>query len=242
LSSILTALKKLENNSYHNQELLVLSKRGLSRQKNTSWTFQGISRFSLKTLFVVSLVLFSLAMVLRFRSQGDSKDRAAAVQPEVGKPALIKTSDDPMENGSLELDGTGTGVKNLSKAYHEPPPSENRLPREPDTSADSDRETPAMNPDPSLDKPPGPMNEPKTKDLFETTLKKETTRPLAGHPGWTLQAIAWAPDPKKRIAVINGSVLKEGTAFEGALVSRIDENEVTLLKGEDVFRLVINLR
>jgi len=50
--------------------------------------------------------------------------------------------------------------------------------------------------------------------------------------GLSLQAIAWSTDPQKRIAVINGAILREGSMVDGMRVSRIMENRV-VLRGEE---------
>jgi hypothetical protein len=59
--------------------------------------------------------------------------------------------------------------------------------------------------------------------------------------GLHLQAIAWSSDPGRRIAVINGQVLREGGSVERVLVTRIGKNEVVFKKqGEEwkqLFRL-----
>jgi len=56
----------------------------------------------------------------------------------------------------------------------------------------------------------------------------------AHESGLHLQAIAWSSDPKSRIAVINGRVLREGGSVERVLVTHIGKNEVIFKKqGEE---------
>ena len=57
-----------------------------------------------------------------------------------------------------------------------------------------------------------------------------------------LQAVSWSPDPANRIAVINGSVIREGASIEGYSVVRIAEDEVQVRKGLSQWRLVFNLK
>ena len=57
-----------------------------------------------------------------------------------------------------------------------------------------------------------------------------------------LQAVSWSPDPANRIAVINGSVIREGASIKGYSVVRIAEDEVQVRKGLSQFRLVFNLK
>jgi hypothetical protein len=53
-----------------------------------------------------------------------------------------------------------------------------------------------------------------------------------------LQAIAYANDPKKRIAVINNRVVHEGESIEGFLVSQIDREAVIVREGGENWKLV----
>ena len=60
--------------------------------------------------------------------------------------------------------------------------------------------------------------------------------------GLELQAVSWTPDPANRIAVINGSILREGGSIEGYSVVRIEEDEVVVRKGLSQWKLVFNLK
>lgn len=46
-----------------------------------------------------------------------------------------------------------------------------------------------------------------------------------------VQAIAWAEDPAKRIAVVNGRVVREGGSVEGFFITAIGLDDVTFKKG-----------
>lgn len=58
--------------------------------------------------------------------------------------------------------------------------------------------------------------------------------------GLELQAVSWASDPKNRIAVINGSIVREGGGIEGYSVLRIEQDEVLVSKGLSRWRLVFD--
>ena len=58
----------------------------------------------------------------------------------------------------------------------------------------------------------------------------------AGGSGLQLQAIAWSSDSKESIAVVNGRILREGSSIEGALIVRIDKNDVSFQKGGEQWR------
>jgi len=57
-----------------------------------------------------------------------------------------------------------------------------------------------------------------------------------------LMAIAWADDPKSRIAVINDRIVREGDVIEGMAISRINEDEVILRKGGNNWKLLFRLQ
>ncbi|MCP4668245.1 MAG: general secretion pathway protein GspB [Deltaproteobacteria bacterium] len=59
---------------------------------------------------------------------------------------------------------------------------------------------------------------------------------------FTLQAISWSDDSKKRIAVINDQVVREGSSIEGAKVTRIGGDEVIVREGGKDYKLVFGLR
>ena len=52
----------------------------------------------------------------------------------------------------------------------------------------------------------------------------------SGASGLKLQAIAWSSDSKERICVVNGRILHEGSSIDGALIFRIDKNDVSFQK------------
>ncbi len=49
--------------------------------------------------------------------------------------------------------------------------------------------------------------------------------------GLTLQAIAWDPDARKRFAVVNNQIVREGQSVNGKLVERIAEDRIIVARG-----------
>jgi hypothetical protein len=209
LSSILTALKKLEDGDDRERDLLVLSSRGFSRQRRVSWTFKEGFWFTLKMLLVALLVMFSVGLALRWKHRENGKTVTASEVQEEKNAVTLAMDHETRRNAPL--------VSNPKPAWplesNPPPPVESAH-------------------------PPDMIQPSRAEDLEPMPLESQIRPGLAGNPGWTLQAIAWAPDPKKRIAVINGAVLKEGDAFQGAFVRRIGQNDVILLKEDEALRLI----
>ena len=57
-----------------------------------------------------------------------------------------------------------------------------------------------------------------------------------------VMAIAWYADPAKRIAVINGSLVKEGESVEGYRVTRIRRDDVIVTDGSMSWRVEFGLK
>ena len=68
--------------------------------------------------------------------------------------------------------------------------------------------------------------------VHKPSIKKDAPPlPMLNDPSITLQAIAWAEDPKNRIAVINGQILREGESVEDLIIEDIKKDMVIVRKG-----------
>jgi hypothetical protein len=54
-----------------------------------------------------------------------------------------------------------------------------------------------------------------------------------------VQAIAWSNDPKSRLAVINGLILREGESVDNVIVMHIGKDEVVFKKGEEGWKQML---
>jgi hypothetical protein len=57
-----------------------------------------------------------------------------------------------------------------------------------------------------------------------------------------LMAIAWYPEPARRIAVINGSIIKEGESVEGFRITQIRKDDVVVSDGSRSWRVEFGLK
>jgi hypothetical protein len=62
--------------------------------------------------------------------------------------------------------------------------------------------------------------------------------PVSKQPDFDLQAIAWSKVPERRLAVINGRVVREGASLRAFRVLRINRDAVDLSDGQSSLRLV----
>ena len=75
--------------------------------------------------------------------------------------------------------------------------------------------------------PPPPAKAPPPKKQA----KPKPSAPKRNDPRITIQAIAWSRYPDERMAVVNGSILKEGDTLAGIAVKTIEEDGVTFTEG-----------
>jgi hypothetical protein len=85
-----------------------------------------------------------------------------------------------------------------------------------------------------------------TASGIETSEKNDSSKDALAPPlensDLKLQAIAWADDPKSRIAVISGSIVREGDSIGGMMITRINPEEILLSKGGEIRKLVFRLQ
>ena len=62
------------------------------------------------------------------------------------------------------------------------------------------------------------------------------------NPGIKLHAISWTPDVKTRIAVINGSIVREGDTISSYRVYKINKDDIILSEGDELWRLAFRGR
>lgn len=57
-----------------------------------------------------------------------------------------------------------------------------------------------------------------------------------------VMAIAWASDPSRRLAVVNGHIVKEGESVEGFSVTQIRKDDIIVNDGGQSWRVELNLK
>jgi hypothetical protein len=57
-----------------------------------------------------------------------------------------------------------------------------------------------------------------------------------------VMAIAWSDDPQRRLAVLNGHIVKEGESVEGYSVTQIRKDDVIVNDGSQSWRVELNLK
>jgi hypothetical protein len=83
---------------------------------------------------------------------------------------------------------------------------------------------------------------PVTRAPEVTTKIEEVEIPLLKDPDMKLQAITWSKNPQKRIAVINNRILRQGEVAHGYRVDTINQDDVVLSDGGEKWKLLFRIQ
>jgi hypothetical protein len=253
VSSILKALKKIETTGVSEEPGGRQAPSGLkgmlAPQPGAKWhTRRGV------LWLLAAGVLAAGAAAYYGWSNGSPPPRTAAVAREVRSPlplgqAAPPTAPQPAKpipapppapapRPTESVDGGPPAAEAQAKAappVQAPPPSSRVRPRDgggPTASearpAPAQRSTPAQDRAPAARPAPGRSPEDGLSRLEESKLK--------------VMAIAWADDPARRLAVVNGHIVKEGESVEGYNVMQIRKDDIIVNDGGRSWRVELNLK
>jgi hypothetical protein len=213
LSTILKALKKLEHELPDESDTHPGARKSTTRQTigrrakrfmlfhKSFWIFIGVIALAL-TLWVINFPLFS-----------DSRKSASISAPDEPDKIIKKTTSAKQLEKQKQI---STQVKELLPDMPIPvnrsqkKSSKKKVSRKAVTSVKRKRSLKSTQP-----RQPSRILDPKSvsvKPLEDSKLK--------------LQAISWSEDPDNRIAVINGSIMREGESIEGFRIIQIGQDDV----------------
>jgi type II secretory pathway component PulC len=89
---------------------------------------------------------------------------------------------------------------------------------------------PQSRPRPFAARPPAPARSP------EDSLSRLDDSKLK------VMAIAWSNDPARRVAVVNGHILKEGESVDGYSITQIRKDDIIVREGGRSWRVEFNLK
>ena len=235
MSSILKALKKLDDDLPRKRKTVIWSSGSASRKTLRRLDIgSGRSATVLWALLAIAIVVVAggLYLYLKPGPNGHSEMTGAVTRP-ISKP-------DP--------------TVSAAKPAPEPPPVV-PAPPQPKTAAPKPAPAPAPQPQPAATaaKPVPPLpaeRTPAPPPRRPPQAEKKAARPSVpatpSLPVLTsdlkLQAISWAPAAGDRLAVINGNIVREGVSLEGYVIVQINREEVKVRKGAEQWRLVFDLK
>jgi hypothetical protein len=237
LSSILNALKKLEAEQTQQDRVRSLS-RTVRRQKEKTGGTRSFSRIIIASGIVIFSAMLAtggfigVSRMMKKKEKtfaGDLAQKAGQLQKEAvkgvkAKNAAIKQSP-PLPALLIPEKNHGHG------ALASPDKLPGGLPEGFSVSEKKERKGTAKS-QPESSKPLAPV----------ISKSEESGIKIVQDTGLKLMAIAWSAIPADRIAVINGRIVREGETIEGVFISRINENEVILQKGDELVKLIFRVQ
>ena len=228
MSSILKALKKLEDENPPKSRSVVWSSGPAPRRTIRRWDITSGWSAVLLWGLLMAVALISVGGIFLYLLS--PSDRNAVPTASVGRPVAkpILESRPPETVAKL------------------PPPVPTPKEASPSTAPPVEKAAPMPKavPPPAVKKvPSAPRKEKSPVRAVEAEPDRAAT---ADFPVLTtdlkLQAISWASAPGDRLAVINGNIMREGASLEGYSIVQIDRDEVVVRKGSEQWKLVFNLR
>lgn len=244
LSSILKALKKVEESGQAeaNQDSPPLMYGAASSR--SSWR-QKIWRFGQNRVYFLMLVVgLAVAGAAYYwwsaggvspPSAGPAKEvraqlpqRAAESPPQAVSPP-VRTAQPKPTPPPGQTPETATG------SVQAPPPTSRVRPREvPASPPPEPRSSPAR----------GPQSSPERVDTSRPSPPRAAEDNLSrlDESKLKVMAIAWTAEPSRRLAVVNGHIVKEGESVEGFNVTQIRKDDIIVNDGGRSWKVELNLK
>lgn len=255
MSSILKALKKIEGSGQEGGPLEPSLPYGApslrSSWRRNGW-YSGRNAFYLLSIGLVSVIVVA---AYSWWAGGGSTPTAGGAK-EVRAPLPSK----PADQTSPDVSPPARSAP-LRPAAAPPPPAE--------TVTDSNPNPPQARAAPSVQAPPptsrvrpregsaapppAEARPPQPRNMASASERAGAGRPTATRSAedslsrldeakLKVMAIAWAEDPARRLAVLNGYIVKEGESVEGFSVTQIRKDDVIVNDGSRSWRVELNLK
>ena len=250
MSSILKALKKLENEFPEKREARFWQQtnpKGISAHKGVSGGLGFKKNFF---LILGSLVIaFSIGLALNLKPWRKKPTLVSKIQPP--PPAVLNVPEKEVsEKGPARESSTLETNTKDSKPVKGPPKkisgsygavgskglsSVEKTDTEPFTPLSVSKEKtsrPGKNQQKTAREKPGERHGQQTNAEWSAAIPVKQT----GESKLELQAIAWSSDPKNRLAVVNGRVVREGESIDSVHIMHIGKDEVIFKKGSEEWK------
>ena len=255
MSSILKALKKLENGISEQREIRPRLQKRLKKKaihQRVIGTWLDNKRFFI--IFAVVILAVGGWLVLNREPR------------EEGQTLAVKTTTKSVE--SVGIPENKASIPNMVQQKR--PIGKDIEKSEPNTKAAKmktispsklEKKAPALFAKKEIN-PPNPLSHKEKKASVPNINQKETSTredeekseqnikaerfesiPLkqANETRLEIQAIAWSSDPESRIAVVNSRIVREGGSVEGVFVTNIGKDEIIFRKGGEEWRQLFRL-
>jgi hypothetical protein len=250
LSSILKALKKLENEFPEKREARFwqhTKPKGISAHKGVSGGFGFKKNFF---LILASLVIaFSIGLALNLNPWRKKPTLVSKIQTpppavlsvpekEVSEKGPVRKSS-TFETNTKDSQPIKGPTKKTSESYgavgSKGLSSVEKTDTRPSTPLSVSKEKtsrPEKIQQKTVSEKPGEKHGQQTNAEWSAAIPVKQT----GESKLELQAIAWSSDPKSRLAVVNGRVVREGESIDRVNIMHIGKDEVIFKKGGEEWK------
>ena len=236
MSSILKALKKLENQA--TDQNLLRFRRPKNHMQNTGRErVTGRPHFKKGYVIIFASLALAIGTGLVLSRKLDEKRPELITKKEVGfeKPVRLPETQAAIPDRIQKELSSQKDIKKIepiARAAKAAPPSSYKSRR--DTAVSFNKKTSSLKEarketvGVKRNEKPGKNSE---ADSFASIPVKQSNQTKI-----ELQAIAWSIDPKSRLAVINGLILRERESIDNVIVIHIGTDEVIFKKGQQEWR------
>lgn len=220
MSSILKALKKLENETLpHGNDQSwsqkIDTRKAINRRMKGPWLFNRLVFVLFIAIVVVVVSLLILEKGPYFKKQLFQVNNPPPARKERPEPTLISVKKRvPKKKGIQPLQSKPINYQKKESLKQVLPEKDRSLiiPEKKSTSPGFEQQN----------IPPG---------------RKQAHIRQMDDSKYKLEAIVWSNNPESRFAVINGQIVKPGASFEGMKVTRINRDSVTVFFQEEELNL-----
>jgi hypothetical protein len=233
LSSILKALKKLENQATDQSHGLFWQPKN-HKQNDDHEQITGHRRSKKRYVIIFTGLVFAvgagliLSQKLHERKPQLITKKEATLQKSIRLPEKKAVMPDRVQKELYSQ----KDVKKFEPIEKAAPPSAHKSRR--DTAVLSNKKTLPL----KQARKETVTGEPSEKSGQNTKADRFASIPVkrSNQTNIELQAIAWSNDPKSRLAVINGRILRERESIDNVIVMHIGSDEVIFRKGREEWK------
>jgi hypothetical protein len=229
VSTILKALKKLELQLPDESDTHPGARKSTTRQTLGRRAKRFIRFHKSFWIFIGLITLAVVAWVINFPLFPDSRKSASTSAPEKPDKIIKKTA------SARQLEKQKQISDQIKELLPDMPIKVDRLQKKSSKRKVSRKATTFVKRKKSL-KSTQPRRPPKILNPKPVSVKPLEDSKLK------LQAISWSENPDNRIAVINGSIMREGESIEGFRIIQIGQDDVVVRAGQDERKLVFGFK
>jgi Type II secretion system protein B len=242
LSSILTALKKLENQAKNKSPVRFREQKNKEQPPKTRRMIEGL-RVNKRYLIILAGLIFAGAAGITLSQKIRSHHPKVGAKTMVGAKKETRTQSPARPSNQKPILSNRVEKKSLPSQKIKEPDRTKIAPKMSPAPIFTSRAAPVMD----LNKKALPPKEAekgtvlgKANEKHKPQVKPERYASVpvkqSGDTNIEIQAIAWSKNPKSRLAVINGLILREGESIDNVMVVDIGRDAVVFEKDRDEWK------